>query len=172
MSAVHSILDHLAIAALGFEEANKDKAPNAMTGNNPMPPNHANNVAHLPPPPNGPPQGPLAATTAGDHILAEVQEAALTYNILLGPNSTLTNQDRLEQIADQPHPFALLIICNPDSTPAIRALTNTDRSSSTNTKGSHAKDISVGCNNSSHMHHKTEYETEYKTKYETEYESH
>jgi len=33
-----------------------------------------------------------------------------------------------------------------------------------------ANDTSVGCNNSRHMHHKTEYKTNYKTKYKTEYE--
>ena len=119
MTTVRFNLDHLAVAALEFEEADDDEVPNPANGNNPLPPNHANNVANLPPPPNGPPQGPLAATTAGNHTLEEGQEAALTYDILLGPNSTLTNQDRLDQIADQPHPFALLIFRNPDSTPAI-----------------------------------------------------
>jgi len=75
-----------------------------------MLPNQATNAANLPPPPKGPPHGPLAATMAGDPTLAKILEVDLTYNILLGPNSMLTSQDHLEQISDQPHPFALLII--------------------------------------------------------------
>jgi len=109
MTTVRFNLDNLAVAALSFEEPDDDEE--ADTGNP--------GAANLPPPPQGPPQGPLAATTAGTLTVAEAQAVDLTYTILLGPTSTLTNQERLEQIADQPPPFALLIIRHPDSTPAL-----------------------------------------------------
>jgi len=109
MTTVRFNLDNLAVAALSFEEPDDDEE--ADTGNP--------GAANLPPPPQGPPQGPLAATTAGTLTVAEAQAVDLTYTILLGPTSTLTNQERLEQISDQPPPFALLIIRHPDSTPAL-----------------------------------------------------
>ncbi len=109
MTTVRFNLDNLAVAALSFEEPEDDEE--ADTGNP--------GAANLPLPPQGPPQGPLAATTAGILTLAEAQAVDLTYTILLGPTSTLTNQERLEQISDQPPPFALLIIRHPDSTPAL-----------------------------------------------------
>jgi len=114
MTSVQFNIDNLAAAALAFEDNDSDQEPepqdadNTVNNNNPIV--GANPAAILPPAPTGPPQGPLAATNNKEHTMAEALEADLTYNVLLGPTSTLTTQDRLEQIADQPPPFALLII--------------------------------------------------------------